>query len=87
MKPYKIKHKASGLYYQPLSNGDNLSKSGKVYLTKSCVLDGTGPFVHICLSKLDIIYREYGNFFLTLSPHYLYMAGRVPKTEFEIEEL
>ncbi len=34
MKPYKIKHKASGLYYQPLSNGDNLSKNGKIYLTK-----------------------------------------------------
>lgn len=32
-KPYRIKHKASGLYYQPASNHSNLSKNGKVYMT------------------------------------------------------
>ena len=37
MKPYRIKHKASGLYYQPTVNGSNLSKTGKVYLTKNKV--------------------------------------------------
>jgi len=31
MKPYRLKHKPTGLYYQPGKN--NLSKNGKVYFT------------------------------------------------------
>lgn len=34
MKPYKIKHIPTGLYYQPRKHrGSNLSKRGKVYQT------------------------------------------------------
>lgn len=87
MKPYRIKHKASGLYYQPTSNGNSLSKTGKVYLTKNNVLKGTGSFVYISLNEQGRIYKEYGKCFPTLSPYHLYMTGRVPKTEFEKEEL
>ena len=87
MKPYRIKHKASGLYYQPTSNGNSLSKTGKVYLTKNNVLKGTDPFVYISLNEQGKLYKEYGKFFSTLSPYHLYMTGRIPKTEFEIEEL
>lgn len=87
MKPYRVKHKASGLYYQPMSNGNNLSKTGKVYLTKSNVLNGTNPFVYIFLNEQGRLYKEYGKFFPTLKPYHVYMTGRVPKTEFEIEEL
>ena len=87
MKPYRIKHKASGLYYQPTSNGNSLSKTGKVYLTKNNVLKGTDPFVYISLNEQGKLYKEYGKFFSTLSPYQLYMTGRIPKTEFEIEEL
>lgn len=86
MKPYRIKHKASGLYYQPTVNGSNLSKTGKVYLTKNNALNGTDPFVWISLNERGRIYKEYGKFFPTLKPD-LYMTGRVPKTEFEIKEL
>lgn len=39
MKPYRIKNKATGLYYQPLVNGNNLSKTGKVYLNWMDVLN------------------------------------------------
>lgn len=35
VKPYRIKHKASGLYYQPAINHSNLSKKGKVYMTNN----------------------------------------------------
>lgn len=35
MKPYRVKHKVSGLYYQPTVNGNNLSKTGKVDFTKN----------------------------------------------------
>lgn len=31
MKPYRIKHKPTGLYYKPSTRGTNLSKSGKIY--------------------------------------------------------
>ena len=87
MKPYRIRHKASGLYYQPTVNGNNLSKTGKVYLTKNNVLNGTDPFVYISLREDCRLYREYGKFLLTLNSYNVYMTGRVPKTEFEIEEL
>ena len=87
MKPYRIKHKASGLYYQPISNGNNLSKTGKVYLTTRNVLNGTDPFVYISLNEQGRLYKEYGKFFPTLNSYNVYMTGRVPKTEFEIEEL
>lgn len=87
MKPYRIKHKASGLYYQPTSNGNNLSKTGKVYLTKNNVLNGTGPFVYISLNEQGRLYKEYGKFFPTLNTYHVGMTVRVPKTEFEKEEL
>ena len=35
MKPYKLKHKPTGLYYQPIRGyGSNLSKLGKIYQTR-----------------------------------------------------
>ena len=87
MKPYRIKHKASGLYYQPTCNGNNLSKTGKVYLTKNNVLNGTDTFVYISFNEQGRLYKKYAKFFPTLKPYPLYMTGRVPKSEFEKEEL
>jgi hypothetical protein len=34
MNFYKIRHKPTGLFYQPTRNGTNLSKRGKVYHLK-----------------------------------------------------
>lgn len=31
MKPYKVKHIPTGLYYQPSKGGNNLSPRGKIY--------------------------------------------------------
>lgn len=87
MKAYRIKHKASGLYYQPTSNGNNLSKTGKVYLTKNNVLNGKAPFVYISLNEQGRLYKEYAKYFPTLKPDGLYLTCKVHKTEFEIEEL
>ena len=87
MKPYRIKHKASGLYYQPAINGNNLSKTGKVYLAKNNVLSGKDTFVFISLNEQGRLYKEYGKLFPTPKPDDLYLIYRVPKTEFEIEEL
>lgn len=87
MKPYRIKHKASGLYYQPTSNGNSLSKRGKVYLTKNNVLNGTDTFVFISFNERGRLYKKYGEFFPTLKPDHVSLIGRVPKKEFEKEEL
>lgn len=87
MKPYRIKHKVSGLYYQPTCNGNNLSKTGKVYLTKNNVLNGTDTFVYISLNGEGSVYKKYGKLFPALKPYHLYMTGRVSKEEFEIEKL
>ena len=39
MKPYKLKHKPTGLYYQPKTHrSSNLSKKGKIYQTKNNIL-------------------------------------------------
>ena len=91
-KPYRIKHKASGLYYQPASNHSNLSKNGKVYMTNNSPLlanDGydyisisvrKGTKVHDILEKempLKGVERSYG----------AEVCYRVPKSEFEKEEL
>lgn len=87
MKPYRIKHKPTGLYYQPTVNGNNLSKKGKVYLTNNNVLKGRGTFIFISLNEQGKLYKEYEKYFPTLKPDHLYMTGRVDKTEFEKEEL
>lgn len=34
MKPYRLKHKPSGLYWKPVSSSGHLSKRGKIYQTK-----------------------------------------------------
>lgn len=35
MKPHRVKHIPTGLYYKPYGNNGNLSPVGKVYLTNS----------------------------------------------------
>lgn len=87
MKPYRIKHKPTGLYYQPTVNGNNLSKTGKVYLTNNSVLRGTDTFIFISFKETSKLYKEFGKFFPTLKSDHASMVGRVDKTEFEKEEL
>lgn len=91
-KPYRIKHKASGLYYQPSRNHSNLSKIGKVYMTNNSPLlinNGydyisvsvrKGTKVHNNLEK-EMPLKGVDEFF-GMAVYY-----RVPKSEFEKEEL
>ena len=91
-KHYRIKHKASGLYYQPSRNHSNLSKNGKVYMTNNSPLLANygydyiaisvrkGTKVHDILEKempLKGVERSYG----------AEVCYRVPKSEFEKENL
>lgn len=50
VKPYRIKHKASGLYYQPSRNHSNLSKNGKVYMTNNSLLMINNSYDYIAIS-------------------------------------
>lgn len=92
VKPYRIKHKASGLYYQPAINHSNLSKKGKVYMTNNSplMLNDSYDYIDISVRKgtklhnileklmpLKGVKRSYG----------AEVCYRVPKSEFEKEEL
>lgn len=50
VKPYRIRHKVSGLYYQPAINHSNLSKKGKVYMTNNSLLMLNNSYDYIAIS-------------------------------------
>lgn len=86
MIPYRIKHKATGLYYKP--NSPNLSRVGKVYGTANNGLNymksldyleiiSTKREVTRCLEDLGYELKSFSG------PSKFYF--RIPKSEFEIE--
>lgn len=97
VKPYRIKHKASGLYYQHY-NGSNLGKDGKVYFdwhSPLTIHPKNGPIlVRICRSTL-----EYNRLKNMLAKYVVGEDGEcvkhiwgsasylIPVSEFEKEEL
>ena len=91
-KPYRIKHKASGLYYQPARNHSNLSKTGKVYMTNNSPLMLNDSYDYIAISVRkgtkvhDILEKEMP---LKGVDEYFGKAVYycVPKSEFEKEDL
>lgn len=78
MIPYRIKHKATGLYYKP--GRPNLSKIGKVYSTGNNVLNyiGNNKFVSIISTKAPLSGRVESG---------IHCCFEIPKSEFEIEYL
>lgn len=92
VKLYRIKHKASGLYYQPAINHSNLSKKGKVYMTNNSPLMSNNSYDYIAISVRkgtkvhDILEKE-----MPLKGVDKYFGKAVyycvPKSEFEKEEL
>lgn len=88
MKPYRIKHIPTGLYYKP---GEvNLSKTGKVYQTAGNILTYVSRDVvlvevrkgsKIYEATKDIIRWEPTKF------HPWHVIAKLPITEFEKEEL
>lgn len=90
---YKVKHKETGLYYQPTtSSGSNLSKNGKIYATTSSCLSGNEDYIGITIKKESVVYKKYINI---LSEKYVdeacacnkhrYVFYKIPKTDFEKE--
>ena len=90
MKAYRLKHIPNGLYYQPSKSGNNLSKRGKVYLTKSNPLsmDRGCDYIWIDLNAKSKVFQTYGEIIGELEecPYKGgIMQGRVPKEKFKIE--
>lgn len=87
MRPYRIKHIPTGLYYKP-STRNNLSKNGKIYNTNNCVLayHKNDPFITIAIMQNTTLDKQCGK----LSDNFGYNSYgkifyKVPRTEFEIE--
>lgn len=88
MKPYRIKHKNSGLYYQPVRGRikSNLSKNGKVYITKlNPLVSTTGDYIYIEVDKEARVFKKVEGLFPL--DKYGNINGKCPKEQFEIEEL
>lgn len=91
MKEYRVKHKPTGLYYQPTNNFCNLSKNGKVYLGEGNVLTCNKwlDWIKIDLHKQTsyyALYKKHKDYFDSLEEIGVY-SYKVPKSHFEIEEL
>ena len=90
MEAYRLKHIPTGLYYQPSKAGNNLSKRGKVYLTKANPLTmyREADYIWIDVKVKSEVWRDYEGMLGDLkkcSYNRNIMQGRISKTEFKIE--
>lgn len=89
MKPYRIKHIPTGLYYQPSKGGSNLSTKGKVYLTGSSGLRKEDTRLVCHVAKGSSIIKRYGELLDKYKrwENYKMVAYSLPVNEIIKEEL
>ena len=89
MKPYRIKHIPTGLYYQPVKSGNNLGERGKVYLTNASPLSmhDDDYSIWLQLRKDSLAYKKTANLVAWKDYDYKSVTYRANKREFIIEEL
>ena len=90
MKLYRIRHKNSGLYYKPLTGGgNNLSKTGKVYTGNSNAITNSCDYLYIQMNGNSKLLSEYLSDYEWKEERYNYgfVYCKIPKSEFEIENL
>lgn len=86
MKPYRIKHIPTGLYYKP--GKTNLSKTGKVYMSGVNILNYTGADVVCITCREDSKIHKDTAKIIAWEPYFrTQMIARIPKNQFEKEEL
>lgn len=93
-KPYRIRHKASGYFYQRY-NGSNLGKSGKVYMNNQSPLTmcDNEKFIRIQIRHNTLAYKALRDLLAKYAIgkddecEWNSTSYRVPKSEFEKEEL
>lgn len=91
MKPYRIKHIKSGLYYQPVTKGgNNLGPTGKVYMSKiNGLSDAIKGEICIAVKKDSRAYKLTKDVINWKTRTYQtgVISAWVPVSEFEIEYL
>ena len=89
MRPYRLKHKPTGLYYKP-SCATNLTSKGKVYTTSGCALSYYDKEIKVSIQRYSTTYKKFSEL---LEPYRsktckLYEdIYDIPRTHFELEEL
>ena len=90
VKPYRLKHKASGLYYQPFNGSTNLGKDGEVWYNDPPLLLAKSPF-YISIRRDSSIYKRLrdmlAKYVVSKDDALCATSYWIPKTEFEKEEL
>lgn len=87
MKPYRIRHKPTGLYYKPATKGTNLSKQGKSYITSNNFLHYLDYEDEVVISISPKQYEEFKDVLPPLNNRYSKTTIRVPISDFQIEYL
>lgn len=89
MKPHRVKHIPTGLYYKPYGSNSNLSKTGKVYLNNSDPFNVNNgeDSIYIAIRVFNSILKKFPNEFPELKFNelgYKY-CGYIPKSKFIVE--
>lgn len=88
IKPYRILHKDTGLYYKPCGRTGNLSRIGKVYSSKNNILNQYGRkdyvFIRLLGKNKNKITEIHGDKIYESSTE---IQFEIPKSEFGIQYL
>lgn len=89
MKPHKLKHIPTGLYYKPFGCNSNLSTRGKIYAanTNPLKLNRGTDYIRVSIRKNSAILKKFLEELpeLTLSKDGMQYNGKISKSKFEIE--
>lgn len=89
MKPHRVKHIPTGLYYKPYGSNSNLSAVGKVYLNNSDPynVNNGEDSIYIAIRRFHSILKKFPNAFpeLKLNEFGNKYYGYISKSKFEIE--
>lgn len=90
-KPYRLKHKASGLYYQPFDGCTNLGKDGDVWLADPPLLTTSSKSpLYITIRHSSSVYKRLRDMlakFVISEGVWGCTSYWISKSEFEKEEL
>lgn len=91
MKPHKVKHIPTGLYYKPYGSNSNLSLVGKMYLNNSDPynVNNGEDSIYISIRRFHPILNKFPNEFpeLKFDDWGNKYCGYIPKSKFIVEYL
>lgn len=91
MKPHRVKHIPTGLYYKPYGSNSNLSLVGKMYLNNSDPynVNNGEDSIYISIRRFHPILNKFPNEFpeLKFDEWRNKYCGYIPKSKFIVEYL